>query len=242
MENKIGVIHSETYGDLRIIVEEEIILFCARDLGAMLGFNDIGSVIKHHCHNIRKRKCPTSSGMQLINFIDATDAVHLLSHTTSINADDIAEWLFLTVIPTVLDEESLESDIDESEENPVEESEDTVLIRAEDYIRHVYFMYKLTGTLYRLVTMVESMPADCMVSKKLLKTSQVSRKICESILAHYGLTPEDTYIVDPDKLNHIMENEVCRPEEAGYFTSDEIANKPCDAVNDCVLEWCEENV
>lgn len=242
MENKFGIFHSETYGDLRIIIEDGILLLCARDLGTMLGFKDIGSVINHHCQNVRKRKCPTSAGMQAMNFIDTTDAAHLLSHTTSIAADDIAEWLFSTVIPTVLKEEKLEADTDETEENPAEEPDDTVfLIHAEDYIRHVYHMYKLTGTLHRLAVMAEGMPEDCAVSEKLRETAKASRKICENILSHYGLTPEDAYIVDPDKLYHLAENEVCHPEEAGYFTSEEIADELCDAVADCILEWCGEN-
>ena len=243
MENKFGIFHSETYGDLRIIMEDETPLFCARDLGTMLGFKDIGSVINHHCKNVRKCKCPTPAGMQAMNFIDPTDAAHLLSHTTSIAADDIAEWLFTTVIPTVLHAEGIEDVLDdEQDENVTDELDNELfLIHAGDYICHLYHLYRLTGTLHRLAVMAESMPTDCANAEKLRETAAASREICEKILDHYGLTAEDAYIVDSEKLFHLADNEICSPEEAGYFTSEDIAGDLCDAVADCILEWCGEN-
>ena len=105
MENKHGIFHSETYGNLRIILEDDVLLFCARDIGEMLGFKDVRHGIMRHCRNIRKHKYQTASGVQVMNFIDSTDALRLLSHTNSIAADDVAGWLFTTVIPTVLQEE-----------------------------------------------------------------------------------------------------------------------------------------
>ena len=242
MENKHGMFHSETYGDLRIILEDDVLLFCARDIGEMLGFKDVRHGIMRHCQNIRKRKYRTASGVQMMNFIDSTDALRLLSHTTSIAADDVAQWLFTTVIPTVLKEEVKEEAPDEEDENAVNDLENELfMIHAGDYICHLYYLYKLAGTLHRLSDIAECLSADCGNAEKLHEAAVISRKICEKILDKYGLTAADVYLEDSRKFLSIIENETCTPEDAGYVKSQDILNDLCDAAEDDTLTWCDEN-
>lgn len=242
MENKHGIFHSETYGDLRIILEDDVLLFCARDIGEMLGFKDVRHGIMRHCQSIRKRKYQTASGVQMMNFIDATDALRLLSHTTSIAAEDVAGWLFTTVIPTVLQEEVKEEAPDEEDENGVEEVSDKLfMIHADDYIRHLYHLCKLTGMLHRLAVMAERIPSDCTAAVILRETAAASRKNCEKILGEYGLTAADVYLEDRKKFFPIIENEICLPEDAGYVKSEDIVNDLCDAAEDDTLTWCDKN-
>lgn len=242
MENKHGIFHSETYGNLRIILEDDVLLFCARDIGEMLGFKDVRHGIMRHCRNIRKRKYQTASGVQVMNFIDATDALRLLSHTNSIAADDVAGWLFTTVIPMVLQEEVKEETPDEEDENGVEEASDKLfMIHADDYIRHLYHLCKLTGMLHRLAVMAERLSSDCTAAVILRETAAASRKNCEKILDQYGLNAEDAYFVDSEKLHRLADNEICLPEDAGYVKSEDILNDLCDAAEDDTLTWCDEN-
>lgn len=95
--------------------------------------------------------------------------------------------------------------------------------------------------LYRLAVMAERLPSDSTNIVILRETAAASRKNCERILDQYGLTAEDAYIVDSEKLHRLAENEICLPEDAGYVKSEEILNDLCDAAEDDTLTWCDEN-
>ena len=241
MENKFGIFHSETYGDLRIIIEDGILLLCARDLGTMLGFKDIGSVINHHCKNVRKRKCPTSAGMQTMNFIDATDTAHLLSHTTSISADDIAGWLFSTVIPTVLKEENLEADTDEAKENTAKVMDnDVFLIHVGDYCNYVENLIMMCRYAYTLAKTVEKLP-DSSENSFAKFSAKSTLQHCKETLDGYGFEFKDLEILNHGKIDALFEHDVITPAEAGYYTAEQLSDVLCDGISELIAALLDNN-
>ena len=242
MENKFGIFHSETYGDLRIIMEDETPLFCARDLGTMLGFKDIGSVINHHCKNVRKCKCPTPAGMQAMNYIDPTDAAHLLSHTTSIAADDIAEWLFTTVIPTVLHAEGIEGvPDDEQDENTAEVTDDDVfLIHVGDYCNYVENLFMMCRYAYDLAKTVEKLP-DSGENTFAKYSAQYVLRNCKEILDGYGFDFKDLEVINHEKIDVLFDHDVITPAEAGYFTAEQLSDALCDGISELVAELLDND-
>lgn len=59
MENKIDILSHEEFGQVRIIREDDTILFCGTDIAAALGYSNPRSAIHQHCKSggVVKRSC-----------------------------------------------------------------------------------------------------------------------------------------------------------------------------------------
>ena len=58
MDNKIEVFKNEQFGEVRMILEGEKVLFCAADVAKALGYTNPNKAVNDHCRAITKRSTP----------------------------------------------------------------------------------------------------------------------------------------------------------------------------------------
>lgn len=101
MDNKIEIFKNEQFGEVRTILEGEIVLFCAADVAKALGYTNPNKAVNDHCRAITKRSTPISGKVQSINFIPEGDVYRLIIRSKLPAAEKFELWVFDEVIPTI---------------------------------------------------------------------------------------------------------------------------------------------
>lgn len=83
-KNEIRIkFNSEKYGALKVIFDlnEERILYCAKDVARIFGFGDPSRSVRDNCSNLIKKVHETDGGYQVMNFITVGDVFKLYNRS-----------------------------------------------------------------------------------------------------------------------------------------------------------------
>lgn len=99
--NELQIFNSPEFGQVRMIVEDDKILFCASDVAKALGYRNYNDAVNKHCRAIVKCDTPISGKIQAINFIPEGDVYRLVVRSKLPIAEKFAGWVFDDVIPSI---------------------------------------------------------------------------------------------------------------------------------------------
>lgn len=103
--NELKIFSNQEFGDVRTIVEDDKILFCASDVASALKYKKPNNAINRHCKHATLFKGIITDRLgrkQDANFIPYGDVVRLAVKSELPNADKFEEWIFDEVIPSVM--------------------------------------------------------------------------------------------------------------------------------------------
>lgn len=101
MENNLQVFNNAEFGQVRTIVNEDKILFCASDVAKALGYRNYNDAVNKHCRAIVKCDTPISGKIQAINFISEGDIYRLIIRSKLPTAEKFESWVFDEVLPSI---------------------------------------------------------------------------------------------------------------------------------------------
>ncbi|MBQ8332320.1 MAG: Bro-N domain-containing protein [Clostridia bacterium] len=220
------------FGDLRVIREDGELLFCAKDIGRMLGCRDISKSLHRYCGNVRKRPCKTASGTQMMNFIDTTNLAHLFAHCKNPAAEEVSDWLMETVIPRAWRAEVRHNALEEFVADGVPDVH--LVIGAPDY-------FNLLRDLFRMCSALDRLSGAVIHSETHGKTSTLAENtanLCAEFYKKTGLRAQDVRCPSDEILSLVVDNQVCFPEDAGYLTGEKIAHQTAEVMADCIMSLC----
>lgn len=99
--NELKIFSNQEFGDVRTIVEDDKILFCASDVAKALGYRNYNDAVNKHCRAIVKCDTPISGKIQAINFIPEGDVYRLVVRSKLPTAIKFEGWVFDDVIPSI---------------------------------------------------------------------------------------------------------------------------------------------
>lgn len=101
----IQIFTSEMFGEIRTIVEDDKVLFCATDVARALGYAVPRKAVFDHCRCVLKRNVPhpQSPDKQIeMSFIPEGDVYRLITHSKLPAAEKFESWIFDNIVPSVL--------------------------------------------------------------------------------------------------------------------------------------------
>lgn len=104
MENKITVFQNSEFGQVRTVVENDKILFCASDVAKALGYSNAPDAVKRHCKCVVKRDIPhpqNEDKVLSVSLIPEGDIYRLIVGSKLPGAEAFEEWLFEEVVPSI---------------------------------------------------------------------------------------------------------------------------------------------
>ncbi|MEZ5691212.1 MAG: BRO family protein [Rickettsiales bacterium] len=89
--------------EIRIIDENGEPLFCAKDVCDVLGYGNSREALSKHCREggVTKRDTPTSSGEQLMAYINEGNLYRLIAKSKLPAAERFESWVFDEVLPSI---------------------------------------------------------------------------------------------------------------------------------------------
>lgn len=103
-ENNIQVFNNDEFGSVRVVTEDDKVLFCAKDIATALGYKDCVNAIKAHCRWVVKRHLPhPQSPSKTIDasFIPEGDVYRLIMTSKLPSAQKFESWVFDDVLPSI---------------------------------------------------------------------------------------------------------------------------------------------
>ena len=112
MENKIDILSHEEFGQVRIIREDDTILFCGADTAKALGYTNPPDAIRRHCKNngivkrdtvtIRTNRWGSEDKLtESMTFITEGNVYRLIVRSKLPAAERFEHWLFDEVLPCI---------------------------------------------------------------------------------------------------------------------------------------------
>lgn len=101
--NELQIFQNEQFGTIRTAGTAEEPLFCAADVCRALGYNNGRDAISRHCDegDVVKRDTPTSSGVQLMAFVNESGLYSLIFGSKLENARQFKRWVTSEVLPAI---------------------------------------------------------------------------------------------------------------------------------------------
>lgn len=109
--NELQIFKSPEFGQVRMIVEDEKILFCASDVASALGYSNISKAINDHCPHVTKRYIGVETGRKAdgtpaiqnikMNFIPEGDVYRLVIRSKIPSAVKFEGWVFDDILPSM---------------------------------------------------------------------------------------------------------------------------------------------
>lgn len=220
------------FGDLRVIREGGELLFCAKDIGRMLGYRDISKSLHRYCGNVRKCPCRTASGTQMMNFVDPTDLAHLFAHCKNPAAEAVSDWLMETVLHQAWRAEVRHNALEEFVADGVPDVH--LVIGAPDYFDLLNDLFRMCSALDRLSAVVIHSTAN----RKIIPYAENAAKLCAGFYEKTGLKAQDVRYPTDEMLSLVVDNQVCFPEDAGYLIGEKIARQTAEIMADCIMSLC----
>lgn len=101
MANEIQIFNNPEFGKVRTFTDNEIVLFCGRDIAEALGYAVPHKAIWDHCKGVLKRNIPTAGGTQEMSFISESDVYRLICNSKLPDAVRFEKWVFEEVLPSI---------------------------------------------------------------------------------------------------------------------------------------------
>lgn len=86
------------FGNIRVIVHNYEVFFCAKDVCYAFGMRDYKRYVSQYCRYIHHFYHDTNGGIQRLNFIDFEDVLHLYEHAKIENAVELRKKLGIMMI------------------------------------------------------------------------------------------------------------------------------------------------
>lgn len=100
--NDITMFESEQFGEIRTVVENDQVLFCAKDVCGCLGYSNSRKAIVDHCKGVTNRyPLQTPGGIQDFVFITESDVMRLIVSSKLPSAQKFEVWVFENVLPSI---------------------------------------------------------------------------------------------------------------------------------------------
>lgn len=103
-ENMIKTFINDEFGNMRTVIHDEKVLFCASDIAKSLGYRNPRKAISDHCRYVTKRDVPhpqSSNKTISMSFIPEGDVYRLIAHSKLTSAERFEKWVFDEVLPTI---------------------------------------------------------------------------------------------------------------------------------------------
>ena len=103
-ENMIKTFINDEFGNMRTVIHDEKILFCASDIANSLGYRNPRKAISDHCRYVTKRDVPHPQSPNKtisMSFIPEGDVYRLIAHSKLTSAERFEKWVFDEVLPTI---------------------------------------------------------------------------------------------------------------------------------------------
>ena len=97
----LQIFENKSFGSVRTIIENDIILFCGSDIAKALKYARPNEAVSAHCKGTVKRRTPTMGGEQEMSFIPESDVYRLIARSKMEEAEQFQKWLFEDVLPTI---------------------------------------------------------------------------------------------------------------------------------------------
>lgn len=103
MNNGIQIFKNEQFGEIRTAGTADEPMFCAADICRALGYTNGPKAIKDHCDegDITKRYTPTTSGEQLMTYINESGMYALIFGSKLPSAKQFKKWVTSEVLPAI---------------------------------------------------------------------------------------------------------------------------------------------
>lgn len=99
--NEIQIFNNEEFGSIRTLAIDGKTWFVANDIANALGYSNPRKAVNDHCKGVTKRDTPTSSGIQLVSYINEADMYRLIMKSKLPSAEKFECWVMEEVLPSI---------------------------------------------------------------------------------------------------------------------------------------------
>lgn len=99
--NELQIFNSGEFGEIRTIEINGKPYFVGTDVAKALGYNNPRDAVSRHCKGVVKHDTPTSSGVQLMSYINEGDLYRLIMKSKLPSAEKFEAWVMDEVLPTI---------------------------------------------------------------------------------------------------------------------------------------------
>lgn len=99
--NELQIFNSGEFGEIRTIEIDGKPYFVGADVAKALGYNNPRDAVSRHCKGVVKHDTPTSSGVQLMSYINEGDLYRLIMKSKLPSAEKFEAWVMDEVLPTI---------------------------------------------------------------------------------------------------------------------------------------------
>ena len=99
--NELQVFNSKEFGQIRTVTIDNKPWFVASDVARALGYTNPRDAVARHCKGVAKHDTPTSSGTQLISYINEGDVYRLIMKSKLPSAEKFESWVMDEVLPSI---------------------------------------------------------------------------------------------------------------------------------------------
>lgn len=99
--NELQIFNSGEFGEIRTIEIDGKPYFVGTDVAKALGYNNPRDAVSRHCKGVVKHDTPTSSGVQLMSYINEGDLYRLIMKSKLPSAEKFEAWVMDEVLPTI---------------------------------------------------------------------------------------------------------------------------------------------
>ena len=95
------IFNSDEFGEIRTVEIDGKPYFVGTDVAKALGYNNPRDAVSRHCKGVVKHDTPTSSGVQLMSYINEGDLYRLIMKSKLPSAEKFEAWVMDEVLPTI---------------------------------------------------------------------------------------------------------------------------------------------
>lgn len=99
--NELQIFNSGEFGEIRTVEINGKPYFVGTDVAKALGYNNPRDAVSRHCKGVVKHDTPTSSGVQLMSYINEGDLYRLIMKSKLPSAEKFEAWVMDEVLPTI---------------------------------------------------------------------------------------------------------------------------------------------
>ncbi len=99
--NEVRIFEHDSFGQVRVINEENKPLFCAIDVAKILGYSNQSDAILRHCKGVVKRDTLTDGGIQKASYIPESDVYRLVMRSKLPEAERFQDWVCEDILPSI---------------------------------------------------------------------------------------------------------------------------------------------
>lgn len=99
--SNLQIFNNPTFGEVRTLEKDGVILFCAKDVTKALGYNNPRDAVARHCKGVVKCDTPTNGGIQKLSFVPESDLYRLTFGSKLDKAEEFTDWVTSEVLPSI---------------------------------------------------------------------------------------------------------------------------------------------